>query len=48
MSVAGGQQTTQEIEAKHGKGRVFFHQLDVSNEAEGMAKAFLPLNGTTS
>jgi len=34
MSVAGGQQTTQEIEAKHGKGRVFFHQLDVSNEAE--------------
>jgi NAD(P)-dependent dehydrogenase (short-subunit alcohol dehydrogenase family) len=30
-----GQQTVQEIEAKHGQDRAFFHKIDVSKEAEG-------------
>lgn len=29
-----GQQTVQEIEAKHGQDRAFFHKIDVSKEAE--------------
>jgi hypothetical protein len=30
-----GQQTVQEIEAKHGPDRAYFHQIDVSKEAQG-------------
>lgn len=30
-----GQQTVQEIEAKHGQDRAFFYKIDVSKEAEG-------------
>lgn len=34
-----GQETVKEIEAKHGQDRAFFHQLDVSKEAQGETEA---------